>query len=90
VEITNPLITSTEDPQEEMQVSVYPNPASDVLMVNSEKPVRNLKLVTANGVTLFPERIDLTTWDLRHVKDGFYIVVVEQHGVTQRLKLIKR
>lgn len=90
VEITNPLITSTENPLAEVKVSVYPNPASDVLMVNSDRPVRNLKLVTANGATLFPERIDSTTWNLRNVKDGFYIVVVEQHGITQRLKLIKR
>ncbi|WKZ58099.1 MAG: alpha-amylase family glycosyl hydrolase [Cyclobacteriaceae bacterium] len=90
VEITNPLITSTENPLAEVQVSVYPNPASDVLMVNSDKPVRSLKLVTANGVTLFPERIDSTTWDLRDVKDGFYIVVVEHYGLTQRLKLIKQ
>lgn len=90
VEITNPLITSTENPLAEVKVSVYPNPASDVLMVNSDRPVRNLKLVTANGATLFPERIDSTTWDLRHVQDGFYIVVIEQQGITQRLKLIKR
>jgi hypothetical protein len=90
VEITNPLITSTENPLVEVKVSVYPNPASDVLMVNSDRPVRNLKLVTANGATLFPERIDSTTWNLRNVKDGFYIVVIEQQGITQRLKLIKR
>ncbi|MBX2966488.1 MAG: T9SS type A sorting domain-containing protein [Cyclobacteriaceae bacterium] len=92
VEITNPLelVTSTENIFAETQISVYPNPAAEVLFVDSEKPVRNLQLVTTNGARISPKRIDSTSWDLRDVSDGFYIVVVEQPGVTQRLKLIKR
>lgn len=90
VQINYPLITSTESALTETKLSLYPNPANDVLIASSDRPVRSLKLVTANGATVTPYRIDETTWDLRNVKDGFYIVVVEQPGITQRLKLIKK
>lgn len=88
VEITNPLVTSVDQEIANI-ISVYPNPVRDVLVVQSEYGINSLQLITLNGVRYSPNRISENSWDVSSLKEGFYIVVINQPGGTKRTKVIK-
>jgi glycosidase len=89
VEITNPLITSTEDPLTVNSISVYPNPLSSVLNIDSDVPVKGIRLLAASGKIILPARIDDYTWDVSTLSPGVYIVLAEYQGRYERIKVMK-
>jgi 1,4-alpha-glucan branching enzyme len=90
VEITNPLITSTDAWVDEVGISLYPNPLDDVLNILSDKPISRLWIASADGVTFVPLRLSEDSWRVRDLKPGFYIVLIEQPTGVRRIKAIKR
>ncbi|MDL5050846.1 alpha-amylase family glycosyl hydrolase [Oscillatoria amoena NRMC-F 0135] len=90
VEITNPLITGIEpESSKRSTISVYPNPSSDFLKVAAEQRVTEVKLISVNGISQKLQRVDESTWDLRNIQSGFYVLVVRFGNSVRRFKLIK-
>jgi glycosidase len=90
VEITNPIITSTVEEIRGGLVSVYPNPVNDVLVIESDKPISRVRVVTLNGAVFTPTRLTENTWDVSGLKQGLHILRVEQPAGVERVKILKR
>ncbi|HND44719.1 MAG TPA: alpha-amylase family glycosyl hydrolase, partial [Cyclobacteriaceae bacterium] len=82
------IITGTE--QDQVKISLYPNPASRILTIVSDTPVRSLSLTTMQGVRIKPPRIADGSWDISQVAPGLYIADVETQTGRVKVKVIKQ
>ena len=73
----------------DLQLSVFPNPTTDVLNINSQSKVKAVKVYDATGkkanVTLQGKRIDV-----RNLAKGVYILNVTTENGTESVKFIKK
>ncbi|MBX2962908.1 MAG: T9SS type A sorting domain-containing protein [Cyclobacteriaceae bacterium] len=90
VEITNPLITSTEERNSVNSTFVYPNPVDDLLLIRSDREVKYLKLVNTYGVVFTPMQVSENAWDMRSIPPGLYVATVVHSNGTNKTKVIKR
>ncbi|MBS1680133.1 MAG: T9SS type A sorting domain-containing protein [Bacteroidetes bacterium] len=88
VKIKRPqVITAITD--EPTEISMYPNPASGLLRVQSESRITKLQAVKITGEALTPARVDENSWDVSTLQPGLYIIeVITNQGVVRK-KLIK-
>jgi hypothetical protein len=88
VEIVSPLITGTE---EELlsKVSVYPNPASDILRIESDEPIVELSIHTLHGVSYHPKRTSSDAWDIAELREGLYVAEIRTRKGISKIKLVK-
>lgn len=79
--------------------SIYPNPASDIIYFQIERPVQTSVMVKVNdltGVEVYSGVIDFsrskTSLNVSHLKEGLYFLSVELHDryFTQKLVIIGR
>ncbi|MFN8334626.1 MAG: alpha-amylase family glycosyl hydrolase [Cyclobacteriaceae bacterium] len=82
------IITGTE--QDQVKISLYPNPASRILTIVSDMPVRSLSLTTMQGVRIKPPRIADGSWDISQVAPGLYVADVETQTGRVKVKVIKQ
>jgi hypothetical protein len=61
-------------------VSVYPNPVSDRLFIQSSNmdEVTSLQLVSANGTMAFTSSRPQTEVDVKHLAAGSYVLVINR------------
>ena len=86
---TNKLSTATLDLQKEASIYIYPNPASKIVNLKSNKPLSGIKIVNSNGSTV--ERISnpASSFDVSGFQSGLYLVnVVFADGSSETLHLI--
>lgn len=88
VPLENP-ITSLDD-FDKLQVSIYPNPANNILMIETGGDViESISLISAQGSRHSPSRIDAQSWDLSSQAKGIYVVEINLPTATLRRRVIK-
>ncbi len=80
--INNPAITSD-------RFTVYPNPVSDVLYVETTSPVESISVIDLNGKKLFQSRYEYSI-NVKDFPPGFYFLEVKSAGNTFICKFIKK
>jgi hypothetical protein len=73
-------------------ISVYPNPASDYLIVRSEgvSPTVSYRLYDMTGQPLISDTLSGNQIPLRNISSGVYVLLIsEQTGKVSKLKIVK-
>lgn len=71
------------------KIEIFPNPASDILYISSQKPIQNMQLHTITG-TVIPADIRDNYIDVSHLASGMYILKIEiDHSVVTKKVIIK-
>ncbi|WCO01991.1 T9SS type A sorting domain-containing protein [Psychroserpens ponticola] len=82
---TNPFEIS------ERNISVFPNPASDLISISSEKEIQNIQLYTISGKQILNQQ-DLKSYnhrlDVSQLSKGFYLLKISNHATTITKKLV--
>ena len=92
--ITEPILKST--PIKSVQantnenISVYPNPASDVVRIECKETIVSLELLTISGTTVVSKQVDATSCSLSvaTLPKGVYIVRANLSGTSAFSRLI--
>jgi hypothetical protein len=84
------IISATRDiSSNDHLVNVYPNPACDLVIIESEKAIKQVTLFYANAIEVLPVDHE-NQIDISHLPDGFFICRIElDHGMVITRKLIK-
>jgi len=71
-------------------ISLYPNPVSDILTINSEMPLTKVEFYSALGKKVKEINSDFKSIRTDNLSNGFYIVRIQsENGLTSK-KLIKK
>lgn len=89
VEIAPKVITGSE-PDLNTLITLYPNPASEVLMIQTDLSVKGIVLTTMQGSHQSIKRLSDTEWDMSHIQRGIYIAEVATTVGIARVKIIKK
>lgn len=85
---TNP-ITAVEGDQK-FEVIIYPNPTNGILKIEAANEIiESISLTSLQGVRNLPSRLDATTWDVKQLPTGLYIVEIVSGSFSIRKKVIK-
>ncbi len=82
------LITSVEN--EDVVISLYPNPTNDILRVQYQDEIQSLTLTTMHGATISPTRLDGESWDVSDISIGMYIAEIRVNNSVIRKKVLKK
>lgn len=76
---------------EEINIIVSPNPASDQITVTSNYIIQSLRIYTIYGLSLYSKRIDTkeATINISELPPGVYFISAEFDGIMRTKKLIK-
>lgn len=70
-------------------ISIYPNPASDRLFINSELQYERVEIVDIDGKTVLREN-EISTLDISHLAPGTYIVKISNRQMSvSKILIIK-
>lgn len=85
-------VLSIEDLTASNGISVYPNPVSTVLNVDSKSEILSLRLNDVSGKTVWSKVTDSLkeSVNIVHLPKGIYILTIELKGQTVTKKIIKR
>lgn len=74
------------------KISIYPNPSSDKIFINSESKILNVKLLDMEGRLLITKNVneDSTDLDITNLERGVYIVTVKAALKSFTTKIIKK
>jgi hypothetical protein len=84
-----PIISSTDDDLEKIAVSLFPNPTTGIVYVDSEKPVSSIVIYNAQGV-IVNRIIDSNEIDMHHLPVGVYFARIESDKGGVVHKVIKQ
>lgn len=73
----------------ETNVSVYPNPTTNSVTINTSKPINKIELFSVTGHKI-NEIIDSKTISLREVSQGIYFIKLHSDGAVISKKIIKQ
>lgn len=85
-------LSSNIEQNSSLQLSVYPNPAQDVLNVTADESISNLTIYNSRGQVMLSHRspgINARV-DISSLEAGFYILVVQSETNTERVTFIKK
>jgi hypothetical protein len=84
--ISLPVVTSVAD---EASVSLFPNPATDFIELQSSVAIDNVKLFSPSGE---PVEIGVTNHmvDVRNIPNGLYLMIVETGGRKSLYRVVKK
>lgn len=84
------IITASRDlPSNDHLVNVYPNPARDMVIIESEDAIKQVTLWYANAIEVLQVEFE-NQINISHLPDGFFICSIElDHGMVITRKLIK-
>lgn len=74
----NLLATSNFDA--ELTFQIYPNPASDILMIATQKTIESITITDLSGKQIFAQSGHIETINVSDFSSGFYIVHVVSEG----------
>lgn len=78
VEINNPLITSLPEEGFDGELSLYPNPAQNVIWVDAEDVISEIYLTSVSGKVYKATMVNDSVWSTEHIPDGLYIVSIHR------------
>lgn len=90
VKIENSTIVTGNESRIEVVVSLYPNPTSNMLRIETAETVRALKLTSMQGIAFMPKRIADDSWDVTGLAPGLYIAEVKTLTGSVKVKVIKQ
>lgn len=85
----NAILGAKEAVAEENNISVYPNPATDFINIESETPVANVEIVDHTGRKI-SVRSDHHKIDVRNLTSGIYTITMEIKGRKFSKKFIRK
>ncbi|HEY9083812.1 MAG TPA: T9SS type A sorting domain-containing protein, partial [Vicingaceae bacterium] len=91
----NIVITGLNEMNANNNISVYPNPVNDIFTISSSDDLSGtvVKIIAITGQTLVEKTIILgntATFDMSVYATGLYFVEINQNGVLNTLKVIKK
>lgn len=89
VTTTGTLATSEVSKASASAVSVYPNPATDVLNINSKEKVNNIEIYDISGRKV-PAELNGDKVNVRNLNPGSYIINIESKAGKTTEKFIKK
>lgn len=81
---------NTYDPADELDVTLYPNPASDHLIIQTEEAVQRYRIYQSNGMLVEAGEIELDRKiDLSPYQQGSYFIQIESEDMVYIKKFMK-
>lgn len=75
---------------EQKNAVIFPNPATDIITINTEKSIDSLEIVNMLGQTVYRSKNLISKQlDLSFLSEGQYIVLVNANGIVSKHKLLK-
>lgn len=81
------ILSTAENQKAETKISLYPNPASDFIKINTDKDVE-VKIYSVNGTLVKQGKTVNKTLDVSDLSNGNYIIQIDNNSNKQNLKLI--
>ncbi|MDZ7878754.1 MAG: T9SS type A sorting domain-containing protein [Saprospiraceae bacterium] len=89
--INGGIVTATRDVSEKMSVQIYPNPASDVLNIDSKDPLSIIQVFDLNGREIMTELNPNNLIKIKDLNSGIYFIkMFDTKGRFTTLKFIKK
>ncbi len=83
--------TSTDIINNNIGVSIYPNPTNDILYINSNKAIKAYEIYDMLGKRILTKTTNVKQVDLSILQSNMYIITIEMgKGEKQTLKFIKK
>jgi hypothetical protein len=92
IDIQMDLVTGINRPGTEL-FRIYPNPAQDILNIESNLPIRRIRIINALGIVVFTEEYNDETFlciDISEIANGIYFISVESANDITNKQIIKR
>lgn len=85
------VITSVNNFNDDGDLQIYPNPASDILKISAGVEINSLSLFDIYGHLLTSKDVNNESFelDIRHLSKGLYILRIRTFGKTYTRKIIK-
>jgi hypothetical protein len=85
------LIMSADLPNKDIQLSVYPNPVTDVVHINGLEDIYTVKILNMTGQVIksVTDTSPILTLHLQHLPSGIYLLRIESKGRMYIRKIIK-
>lgn len=91
ISVTNAVLATSETTVSKNNLSVYPNPFSDVLNISNIKNVKSLSVVDVAGRVVKSFDKPTATLQLSELSSGMYVVVLNMNdGTKKSVKVIKK
>lgn len=90
VQIDNPSVITSNEQEIFLHVSLYPNPTGNVLRIDSDEIIQQVRLSTMHGSVFILERISLDSWDVSGLAAGVYIADIRTSRGSVKIKVIKQ
>jgi hypothetical protein len=74
--------------EDQIHLSVYPNPTTDVLYITSDREL-DIQLSDLNGRTLRRDHGKEVRMNLETIPEGIYLIIMEQDGRSIRKRIVK-
>ncbi|RAJ17776.1 T9SS type A sorting domain-containing protein [Olleya aquimaris] len=89
IDLNDPQL-SINDFSLETNISIYPNPTTTYININSETNLNNVTLYTINGQKIKTDILD-NKIDVRHLTNGLYFLnIITEDNQTKTFKIIKQ
>ena len=73
----------------DFDVKLYPNPASDVINIYSEKTIDEIRIINLFGKTVLEQKKITSAIDIKNLSEGIYLIEVVGYGRKSTTKFIK-
>ena len=83
------VITAIEE-NLDLTIDLYPNPANNVLKIESPEQVLSVSLISTQGSKVPLTKIDSTSWDVASFATGLYIAEIKTEGSITRRRVVKK
>jgi len=90
VVIGSTLVSTGDLDKLESNISVYPNPVSDMLLIDSESPVQAYQVSTILGQTVLMGQANNNNIDVSSLVAGTYLITVQVEEGQKTMKFLKR
>ncbi|WP_221407222.1 leucine-rich repeat domain-containing protein [Dysgonomonas macrotermitis] len=82
--------TLVQDANEATSISIYPNPVTDVLYINSGSQIDAVNIYTVNGQLVLAQKHIGSSVDVSHLSSGVYVLKVLSNGKESVHKIMKK
>lgn len=72
------------------EVSVFPNPVSDILTIQTNENIQNGQLFTMSGNLIGSLKFQNNSTDLRRLPAGNYLIILTIEGIRRTYKILKK
>lgn len=83
------LLSAVHNPSA-ISLSVYPNPVTDVLKIDTDETISAVEILSLNGKSLLLQIGNQNTFDISSIETGSYILQVKTHTKTINKLIIKK